>query len=224
MTRGNCLVKNATESIPSINRTGRPTARSSPEGVRKVQLPRDSSRRRILILAAGTAPAYLLAASTSGCSEVPVNDRQLIFKSLGEALSELDRLTRAEALQPAPAWNWTQTLNHCAQSVEYSMTGFPQAKSQVFQRTVGTTAFKVFSWRGRMTHDLGEPIPGAPLLDASTPVAAAVERLKQAALAFTHWTAPLRPHFAYGELSKAEYEQAHAMHLANHFSAFRQKA
>jgi hypothetical protein len=51
-----------------------------------------------------------------------------------------------------------------------------------------------------------------------------VERLKQAALAFAHWTQPLRPHFAYGELSRAEYEQAHAMHLANHFSAFDQKA
>jgi hypothetical protein len=81
-----------------------------------------------------------------------MNNRRLIFKSLDEALSELGRLTRAEALQPAPAWNSTQTLNHRAQSVEYSMTGFPQAKSQVCQRTVGTIAFKVFSWRGRMTH------------------------------------------------------------------------
>ncbi len=152
-----------------------------------------------------------------------MNDRRLTFKSLDEALRELDRLTQAEALQPATAWNWTQTVNHCAQSVEYSMIGFPQAKAQAFQRTVGAAAFKVFSWRGRMTHDLGEPIPGAPLLEASNDAAAAAGRLKQAALAFTQWTEPLRPHFAYGELSKAEYEQAHAMHLANHFSAFHQR-
>ena len=34
------------------------------------------------------------------------------------------------------------------------------------------------------------------------------------------WQGPLRPHFAYGKLSKPEFERAHAMHLANHFSAF----
>jgi hypothetical protein len=39
--------------------------------------------------------------------------------------------------------------------------------------------------------------------------------------AFLKWTGPLRPHFAYGELAKPEYELAHAMHLANHLSAFR---
>lgn len=178
----------------------------------------------MLILAAGAIPAGLLAAGTTGCSGATTNDRRLVFRSLAEALGELDRLTRAEALQPAPAWSWTQTLSHCAQSVEYSMTGFPQARSRAFQRTVGAAAFAVFSWRGQMTHDLGEPIPGAPLLDASTDVASAASRLKRAALAFTQWTEPLRPHFAYGELSKAEYEKAHAMHLANHFSAFRQHA
>jgi hypothetical protein len=37
---------------------------------------------------------------------------------------------------------------------------------------------------------------------------------------FAQHTGPLMPHFAYGALDKADYEQAHAMHLANHFSAF----
>jgi hypothetical protein len=174
------------------------------------------------MLAASAVPAGLLAAGAAGCSQAPANDRRLVFTTLDQALSELDRLTQPEALPPATAWGWAQTLAHCAQSVEYAMIGFPQAKSQVFQRTVGAAAFKVFAWRGRMTHDLGEPIPGAPSLDTSS-AEEAVDRLKQAVLAFKQWDAPLRPHFAYGELSKPEYEQAHAMHLANHFSAFQQK-
>ena len=181
---------------------------------------KDPSRRRLFVLAVAAAPAGLLATSTSGCSEAAVNDRRLVFTSFAQALSELDRLARARPLQPAPQWSWAQTLVHCAQSIEYSMSGFPQARSQAFQRTVGAAAFTVFSWRGRMTHDLGEPIPGAPPLDADAEVAVAVERLKRSVLAFTQWQQPLRPHFAYGDLSKAEYEKAHAMHLANHFSAF----
>lgn len=71
-----------------------------------------------------------------------------------------------------------------------------------------------------MSHNLAEPIPGAPALDARTDSAAAVARLQRAIQEFQGTTAPLRPHFAYGDLSKPEYERAHAMHLANHFSAF----
>ena len=59
------------------------------------------------------------------------------------------------------------------------------------------------------------------LLDAPAPdAAAALARLRAAVQVFAAHTGPLQPHFAYGELSKAQYEQAHAMHLANHLSAF----
>ncbi len=77
---------------------------------------------------------------------------------------------------------------------------------------------------GRMTHDLGQPIAGAPALDAPTDVGSAAARLTNAAVAFAQWTGPLRPHFADGALGKAAYAQAHAMHLANHFSALHKKA
>ena len=147
-------------------------------------------------------------------------DRQLVFGSLDQALRELDRLTQAPTLKSATAWTLPQTLVHCAQSIEYSITGFPQSKSPLFQSTAGSLAFKAFSWRGRMRHDLAEPIPGAPALAADIAAATALARLRQAIVDFHQTSQPLRPHFAYGDLSKAEYEQAHAMHLANHFSAF----
>jgi hypothetical protein len=72
-----------------------------------------------------------------------------------------------------------------------------------------------------MRHDLAEPIPGVEALPApGADVGAALARLRAAAEAFRAFDAPLQPHFAYGALDKAEYEAAHAMHLANHLSFF----
>ena len=137
-------------------------------------------------------------------------------------MAEAERLNAAwvHALEPATAWTWAQTLVHCAQSIEYSLQGFPLPKSALFQNTLGAAAFKVFTLRGRMSHNLAEPIPGAPALDANASAEGALARLRQAVQDFGAHTGPLQPHFAYGALSRAQYEQAHAMHLANHLSAF----
>jgi len=180
-------------------------------------------RRRLVLGAIGVGAAAIgvgFAASRGSAGA----DRGLRFASLADARDELTRLAQARSLVSAAAWNWAQTLTHCAQSIEYSMSGFPEMKPALFQRTVGTAAISVFAWRGRMTHDLGEPIPGAPPLVASAPAAAAIERLLASMQAFIQWPGTLRPHFAYGELAKPEYERAHAMHLANHLSAFRADA
>lgn len=149
-----------------------------------------------------------------------MNDRQLQFSSLAAAEEELARLAQTKELASDATWNWAQTLVHCAQSIEYSMSGFPQSKSKLFQRTIGSAAFGVFSWRGRMTHDLSDPIPGAPLLEAKAEPTQALLRLRGSILSFQRWSGPLQPHFAYGALDKETYELAHAMHLANHLSAF----
>ncbi|MBU0829929.1 MAG: DUF1569 domain-containing protein [Gammaproteobacteria bacterium] len=184
----------------------------------------DTPRRTILKSGAGLAALGVAAAAGVGyLLHRPGNDRQLVFGTLVDALREVDRLTGASvrALAPATAWNWSQTLVHCAQSIEYSLQGFPAPKSALFQNTLGSAAFGVFALRGRMSHNLAEPIPGAPVLDASTPDAVlALARLRKAVQDFANHAGPLHPHFAYGALSKAKYEQAHAMHLANHLSAF----
>ena len=185
--------------------------------------PVHGARRGFIVSSAGVGTA-LVAGGLAACTRNPANDRQLQFRSLAAASEELTRLAQAKELDSSAAWSWAQTLIHCAQSIEFSMSGFPQAKSRWFQRTIGSAAVAVFSWRGRMTHDLSEPIPGAPPLDAKADAARAVERLRAAMLAFAGWSEPLLPHFAYGELSKQEYELAHAMHLADHLSGFRIKA
>lgn len=180
-------------------------------------------RRNFVITAAGMSAAAV-AAGFSACQGDSTSDRRLQFTSLAAAREELERLAQAKTLSSSTVWSWAQTLAHCAQSIEYSMSGFPQTKPELFQRTIGSAAFSVFSWRGRMTHDLAEPIPGAPLLDAQAEPGQALGRLRASMLAFLQWPGPLRPHFAYGELTMPEYELAHAMHLANHLSAYRASA
>jgi hypothetical protein len=173
-------------------------------------------KRRAFLVTAGIAGTGVAVA---GCGPT-AGDRKLVLSSFAQALPELERLAKLPALRQAAAWGWAQTLNHCAQSIEFSMTGFPAPKSALFQNTVGGAAFHLFAARGRMSHDLSEPIPGAPVLSADADAAAAMARLRRAVADFQAWTKPLQPHFAYGQLDKAQFEQAHAMHLANHFSAF----
>lgn len=119
------------------------------------------------------------------------------------------------------AFNLPQMLTHLAQSIEYSMRGFPQAKSALFQHTMGAAAFSVFQARGAMSHGLDEPIPGAPDLNAE-PSAQSLDlakaRLLTALNDFDAYAGTLQPHFAYGALDKAQYTRAHLMHLANHWT------
>src|SRR5689334_3419236 len=87
-------------------------------------------------------------------------------QSLDDSLRWLDSMERATHVKTLGAWPLGAVLEHLAQSVEMSMDGFPQSKSALFQKTAGQAAFGVFRWRGRMSHGLADPIPGAPALNA----------------------------------------------------------
>ena len=104
----------------------------------------------------GAAPGLLTA-----CSPAPVSGAG--FGSLPAALAMLQSL-KDKPPKATGAWDLPQVLIHAAQSVEYSLAGFPQPKAAWFRATVGPMAFAVFSARGRMSHSLSEPIPGAPAL------------------------------------------------------------
>jgi hypothetical protein len=175
------------------------------------------SRRSFL---ATCAAAGCIVATGSGCSGTDPNDRKLVFASLADALRQLDATTSATAFNAAATWTWSKTLLHCAQSIEYSMSGYPEMRSALFQGSAGAAAFSYFKSRGRMSHNLLEAIPGAATLDANATSTVAVASLRKAIDNFEKFTGTLRPHFAYGALTKAEYEQAHAMHIANHMSVF----
>ena len=137
-------------------------------------------------------------------------------RSLDDALRWLERLERAPRVQTSGAWPLVAVLDHLAQSIEMSMDGFPQPRSMLFQNTAGSAAFTFFKLRGRMSHGLAEPIPGAPPLPAGTNWQPGAARLRQAIVRFQRHTGPLRRHFAYGMLGKPDYALAHTFHIANH--------
>jgi hypothetical protein len=162
--------------------------------------------------------AWLVAAPTAalaGCGSAPVQG----FATVADALRAIEAL----AAEPT-RWRHTgaftpaQLLVHAAQSVEFSIHGYPEMKSAAFRHTVGAAAFAVFDARGSMSHGLDEPIPGAPALPADAALPAAAERALAAMRSFDKHTGALKPHFAYGELDKAQYTRAHLMHLANHWT------
>ena len=131
------------------------------------------------------------------------------------ALKQLAVLSNTK-IENTGEWDPAQIFMHCAQSIEYSMFGFPEHKSDLFKNTVGQLAFSVFSSKGQMTHNLSEPIPSAPLIPQNTNINIALNRLINAFTVFKAYEGMLSPHFAYGVLSKNEYEIAHVIHLDNH--------
>ena len=136
--------------------------------------------------------------------------------SLADARIWLDQLAQAPGAKSTGKWPLSSVLKHLAQSIEMSMDGFPEPKSALFQSTVGAAAFAVFQWRGKMSHGLDEPIPGAPALTNQADWKPAANRLRAAISRFDAHTGALKPHFAYGSLTRTEFAQAHVFHIANH--------
>jgi hypothetical protein len=116
----------------------------------------------------------------------------------------------------ASTWTLPQMLEHCAQSIEYSMFGFPKHKNRVFKKTIGKFVKNRFLKKGAMSHNLHAAIPGASTLSSQLSIQDSCSRLLTAIKTFRGFTAPLSEHFAYGPLAKEEYEAMHAMHIANH--------
>ena len=126
-----------------------------------------------------------------------------------------------QPLRSLKGWSPTEVFNHCAQSIEYSISGYPELKPAWFRGSVGPLAFSVFAARGAMRHPLDEAIPGAAPLNLPGSLAQALQRLQQAFADFAAYQGELQPHFAYGSLSHADYAQAHVLHLYNHLSLIR---
>ncbi|KQW55400.1 DUF1569 domain-containing protein [Variovorax sp. Root411] len=178
-------------------------------------VPLSGNRRTLLVggaLLAGTAAAGVGYVATHSSQPIAMD----VFSDLARAMRTLEHL-RETPLHTRSGWDLAHVLHHCAQSVEYSLDGFPQLKPAWFRASLGAMAFAVFSARGKMSHGLEEPIPGAPTIASSQPLDAAVEHLMGALNRFERHGAALAPHFAYGALSKSEYTRAHLMHLANHW-------
>lgn len=89
-------------------------------------------------------------------------------------------------------------------------------KPTLFKKTIGKLAFKHFYKKGKMKHDLETGIPGIQDPADSTEAWLAIDKLMASIDQFLGFSEELKPHFAYGELTKEQYDKAHAMHIANH--------
>ena len=152
--------------------------------------------------------------------------RNLSFSSLKEAQEELDRLEKIVLLDPKKIeilgdWSLHQNLIHCAQSVEYSLTGFPKQRPKIIQNTVGKIIFEKFGSQGYMSHDRNDPIPDASPIEKEGDLQAAFDRVRKAISDFQNHNIAYQPHFMYGNLSKADYEKAHYLHLADHLTGMK---
>lgn len=139
--------------------------------------------------------------------------------ALDVALDQLREIDLAQ-VQTTGAWEVSRTFEHLAQSIEFSMVGFPQMKSPSFRGTVGQLAFSVFRARGRMSHGLDSVIPGEIVARSFTDPEQSRVRLIASLEQFDAFDGALKPHFAYGSLSKSEYALAHVMHINNHMEEF----
>ncbi len=172
---------------------------------------RRALRRLGLVVGVGAlaAPVVVSAVRPGGLS-LPA------FDSVDAALRTLEQL-RTSAPRMSGAWDLAHVLHHAAQSIEFSMAGFPALKPAWFRASLGSYAFALFNARGQMSHSLDEPIPGAPPLVQGQELVPAIDRALAALRAFDRHAGTLAPHFAYGALDKPAYTRAHLMHLANHW-------
>lgn len=168
-------------------------------------------KRRQFVLSALATGAVLGGVAPSAWATESVK-----VKTLGDAQRWIDQMEKLGTAKTTAGWPLISVLEHLSQSIDMSMDGFPEPKSAVFQHTIGAAAFAVFQWRGRMSHGLADPIPGAPALTPQGDWRPAAQRLRASIARFEGFTAALKPHFAYGALSKSEFTQAHVFHIANH--------
>ncbi len=160
-------------------------------------------------------------ASVGGSYLWLTKEREHPHLSIDSVLTKLDTLD-INQITSSGSWDVVRTFHHLAQSVEFSMAGYPAMKPKLFQNTVGKLAFSVFQANGRMTHGLDEAIPGEIVVTDNSDVIQARQRLIDSLKSFDAHEQNFQPHFAYGELSKSEYALAHVMHVNNHLQEFRQ--
>ncbi|EMJ56597.1 PF07606 family protein [Leptospira interrogans serovar Valbuzzi str. Duyster] len=172
----------------------------------------NSSLKFFILIGAG--------ASVTECNSGPkgVVNKNLSFISLSQVLNELEIFKKLNSIQGYGTWDAGKVFLHCAQSIEYSIQGYPENKSKFFQNTIGKLVFLKFALSQKMSHDLEAPIPGATEIRTDTFWKESISILRETILKFQSYEGELKPHFAYGTLTKEEYDLAHSIHIANHFS------
>lgn len=167
---------------------------------------------RRFFIASSLSAGFLTVAGVTAWQLVPRNSEDLSIAAMLKELQSID----IKSMSFDSPWSVGHKLAHMAQSIEYSISGYPVHKSELFKSTVGRAAFNAFSSKGYMKHNVEENIPGAPSVSDFTPEAG-MSRLITSLEDFNSHNGELAEHFAYGALNKDEYALAHVLHIKDHF-------
>jgi hypothetical protein len=137
-------------------------------------------------------------------------------------MSDLDRVLASLDALRAPAAG--PVLEHCAESIECSLKGYPKLKPAWLRATIGRLVKRRFLSRGAMSHNRKAGLPGMPPIGGDTPIPAALQRLHDAIAAFSEHDGPLAPHPVFGRCTKDEYARLHAMHVTDHLGGLHSAA
>ncbi|MBE7413473.1 MAG: DUF1569 domain-containing protein [Leptospiraceae bacterium] len=86
-------------------------------------------------------------------------NRNLRFNNFEEAVSELKKLEK-EKVSTTKLWSFFQILDHCADSIEFSMTEYPKVVPSFIRLTIGKFIFNKMMKDGYMRTNA--PNPSAP--------------------------------------------------------------
>lgn len=141
------------------------------------------------------------------------------------SFDDVERSLVALASRPPPAptgraFLLGQALAHCALSIRCSLDGYPQPRSALFRATLGRIGLRKFLRQGFMTHDRAAKIPGTKCIASDVTFEDGAAALREVIAAFRAHEGALAPHLAFGPLPRDVYERVHAMHIADHLSAF----
>ncbi len=129
-------------------------------------------------------------------------------------------LHKFDLVSAGHGWSLYKTLLHCAQTIEFSMSGYPKLKPLIIRRTVGRIVLKKFLKNNKMKHDLTAPVPGAAEIadegNISEAVAVSVKTIDD----FMSYSGQYKEHLLFGKLSKKEYDEYFTLHYADHFSDY----
>ncbi|WP_164503446.1 DUF1569 domain-containing protein [Pleionea sediminis] len=138
------------------------------------------------------------------------------FQSLQSISEFIDLLPENLIIESKGVWTPYQVMAHIRQSIQFSISGFPEVKSELFQNTLGILAFHIFDAKGASTHGLSTPIPGAQKISPDGDVINEIKLLSKDIKAFLLMN-EFKPHFAYGKLNIENYQKAHLFHINEHF-------
>lgn len=168
------------------------------------------------VLAAGSTIGYASLNSKPDNAFNTLAEVKVQLRSLMDALSKNESVEVSRFVSSNNAWTPAQHFVHMAQSIELSINGYPVHRSDTFKSFVGPLAFSVFSSKGASTHNTMELIPGTKPVTPDLPLSQAVNRLI-AAIEMFESSDKVQSHFAYGDLTIAEYQNAHLFHINEHW-------